>query len=181
MAQLKVDHRRGLARVLAAAVALALLAAGLLLWLRSGRGSTLPVPDLTPAFAASAEPVPVEATPAADRDTRIQRINQALAVAPVTFGPQGNQLTAAGRQNLTLAVGLLKAAPDLPVRLVGHSAPVPTDPAIAQRVAQSRAEVVAAALRADGIAADRLTVLAVGDTQPLASSEASRRVEISVG
>ncbi len=102
------------------------------------------------------------------------------AEAPITFQPAGTRLTAQGEQGVQRLIGPLRDAAGTRLKVVGHSAVVRGDPGTALRVSQQRADVVAAALRAGGIAAERLEVAAAGDTQPLPNPAASRRVVISV-
>jgi outer membrane protein OmpA-like peptidoglycan-associated protein len=63
----------------------------------------------------------------------------------------------------------------------GHVADTPGGPDVAQRLSDQRAAVVAEALVAAGVPAERITMRGVGAMRPLATPEESRRVEITIG
>jgi outer membrane protein OmpA-like peptidoglycan-associated protein len=181
-------RHRAAARTLAAALGVALVGAITVLWTQSVRqteaSERVAVPALgTPAPAPGAAAPPLAAQPSPpppDRARLSDAVDRVQAEAPITFQPAGTRLTAQGEQSVQRLIGPLRDAPATRVRVVGHAAVVQGDPATALRVSQARAEVVAAQLRAGGIAAERLEVAGAGDAQPLPSPVASRRVVVGV-
>jgi outer membrane protein OmpA-like peptidoglycan-associated protein len=181
-------RHRAAARTLAAALGVALVGAITVLWTQSVRqteaSERVAVPALgTPAPAPGAAAPPLAAQPSPpppDRARLSDAVDRVQAEAPITFQPAGTRLTAQGEQSVQRLIGPLRDAPATRVRVVGHAAVVQGDPATALRVSQARAEVVAAQLRAGGIAAERLEVTGAGDAQPLPSPVASRRVVVGV-
>jgi outer membrane protein OmpA-like peptidoglycan-associated protein len=188
-------RHRAAARTLAVALGVALVGAITVLWTQSVRqteaSERVAVPALgtpAPAPGAAAPPPGAAAPPLAappsppppDRARLSDAVDRVQAEAPITFQPAGTRLTAQGEQSVQRLIGPLRDAPATRVRVVGHAAVVRGDPATALRVSQARAEVVAAQLRAGGIAAERLEVAGAGDAQPLPSPVASRRVVVGV-
>ena len=63
----------------------------------------------------------------------------------------------------------------------GHTAPAGEITDDAQRLSQQRAQEIARRLEAAGVPTGRLTAVGDGPDRPLATLEASRRVELRVG
>jgi outer membrane protein OmpA-like peptidoglycan-associated protein len=109
------------------------------------------------------------------------RVSQILAATPVTFQPDRPELTTAGRQSVDRVARELAAVPAARVSVTGYAAPV--DRGVgpnAQSLSDQRAAAVAQRLAADGIGADRVQSHGAADTNPLASTAASRRADITV-
>lgn len=114
-----------------------------------------------------------------------QRAEATLAAlqeaSPIRFGSGERALSGPGRATVLLVAAFLRDEPRVTVLLTGHAARVgENDPANAQRVSLARAEMVRAILVEAGVDPTRVTVEARSDAQPLATGEASRRVEIVV-
>jgi outer membrane protein OmpA-like peptidoglycan-associated protein len=136
------------------------------------------VPPPVPA-PTGARPTPATAaTPAAtDQDRRAA----ALAARPIVFAADSAELDAPAAATVQEWGELLVAAPDLQVLVEGHAADTPGGVEAGQRLSEHRAEVVAEALAAAGVGAERVRARGRGAELPLATVELSRRVEISIG
>jgi len=92
-------------------------------------------------------------------------------------------LTAEGRQHVDHAVQVLRDESSLAVSVEGHTDSVGSD-AYNMKLSQRRADAVRDYMVAHGIAADRITTEAFGETRPVASNDTAagraenRRVEI---
>jgi outer membrane protein OmpA-like peptidoglycan-associated protein len=133
-----------------------------------------PVPAPT-----GARPTPVTTTTPVAPDR--ERLAATLAARPIVFAADSAELDAAGAATAQELGELLAAAPDLPVLVEGHAADTPGGVEAGQRLSERRAEVVAAALTAAGVGAERVRGHGRGAELPLATVELSRRVEISIG
>ena len=109
------------------------------------------------------------------------RIQEILDATPVTFLPDQAELTTAGAESLDEVARELGAAPAVRVTVTGYAAPVSQGmgPA-AQALSDQRAATVAQRLTADGIDPARIQTHGAADTNPRASTAASRRAEITV-
>lgn len=107
-------------------------------------------------------------------------LESALTATPLTFGADSAALSDTARAGVARVVAVLRADPAVPVSVVGYCADTPGPPVVAQRLSEQRAAVVADALVAAGIGRERLTTVGRGDAAPLATTAASRRVEIQV-
>ena len=109
------------------------------------------------------------------------RVSQIVAATPVTFQPDRPELTVSGRQSVDRVARELAAVPAAKVSVTGYAAPVDRgvgpDP---QSLSDQRAAAVAQRLAADGIGADRVQSHGAADTNPLTSTAASRRADITV-
>jgi outer membrane protein OmpA-like peptidoglycan-associated protein len=136
-----------------------------------------------PPQAAPAGPVTAGVTPpgagepAPDPAAEVARL---LAAAPITFPADDATLRGAPAGTVAAVAAVLVPARDVPVRVEGHVADTPGGPDVAQRLSDERARAVADALVAAGVRPDRLTVVGLAATEPLATPEASRRVEIEI-
>jgi outer membrane protein OmpA-like peptidoglycan-associated protein len=121
-------------------------------------------------------------TVAADTTTAArQRVTAGLtAVAPPVFGADSAALSGDARAAVARVAAVLRAEPSVAVSVVGYCADTPGPAEVAQRLSEQRAAVVAAALVTAGVARGRITTVGRGDTAPLATPAASRRVEILV-
>jgi outer membrane protein OmpA-like peptidoglycan-associated protein len=92
-------------------------------------------------------------------------------------------LTPEGRQHVDHAVEILRDNPNIAVSVEGHTDSVGSD-AYNMKLSQRRADAVRDYMVAHGIAADRITTEAFGETRPVASNDTAagraenRRVEI---
>ncbi|GAA1882015.1 hypothetical protein GCM10009836_74010 [Pseudonocardia ailaonensis] len=183
--------RRGAWWVAAAVVVPVALAAGAVLWLRPA--PAVPTSDAAPPVATTAvtpepgAPAPARLTaptaatatpdPAGAAAAR-QKLVERVAAAPLRFAGESAALTAGTAAAVTEIGALLVAAPEVRVHLVGHTADLPGPEGRALALSQDRARAVAEALIAAGVDSGRVTSEGVGDAGPLATPEASRRVEI---
>lgn len=127
-------------------------------------------------------------SPAADgglapaaRAALAERLAAAVAAVPITFAPDSAELVGAAAGTAREVARLLAAEPAARVSVEGHVADTPGAPDVAQRLSERRAAVVAEALVAGGVERGRITTTGRAAEQPLATPEASRRVEISIG
>jgi outer membrane protein OmpA-like peptidoglycan-associated protein len=155
----------------------ALLAAIGLLWVHAAPDDGAPV-----TAPVSSAPVPTAAT-AAPPDVAADRsaVERLLTESALLFDGESAQLRPATVDTVHRLGGMLKAMPDVPVRLVGHTAGLPGPAERALQLSRQRAEAVAAVLVAAGIDPQRIAVDGVGDAGPLGTREASRRVEVLLG
>lgn len=108
------------------------------------------------------------------------RITAAVIAAPVTFAADSAELTGPAATTVAQIAALLAGEPAAAVAVDGYVADTPGPAATAQRLSDERAAAVAAALAAAGVDRARITATGRGDTRPLSTPAASRRVEISV-
>ncbi|WP_142106719.1 OmpA family protein [Pseudonocardia cypriaca] len=170
----------------------AVLAGLALLWVGppAPAAPAAPAPGAPPATAAappSAPPAtaaPVVATdppPAQPPDPVRAELTRVLAAEPIRFSPDSAVLVGPPAETVQRVAQLLLQGPAEQVLVEGHVADTPGGPDVAQRLADKRAAVVAEALVAAGVPAERITTRGVGATRPLATPEESRRVEITIG
>lgn len=128
------------------------------------------------APAAARRPVPSPSTPAAPEPAAS---GDRVAVAgPILFTADSAELTGPATEAVAEVAGLLRARPGTAIEVVGHAADLPGPAERALALSQERAEVVARALADAGVPPSRITTRGAGDARPLATLEASRRVEI---
>ncbi|GAA4936216.1 outer membrane protein OmpA-like peptidoglycan-associated protein [Actinomycetospora succinea] len=150
------------------------------------RGSS-EIPQTPPAPAASAgSAAPAGSPRPAGRtgpDTVVLQgtIDEVLAAAPLRFAADSATPVPEAAGGVSRVAAVLRASPGPPVTVEGHTAPAGEDVGDAQALSQQRAEEVVRRLEAAGVPAGSLTAVGVGPARPLASLEASRRVEIRVG
>lgn len=133
--------------------------------------------------AATGEPAgahTVPTAPAADAAVLRSTIDEVLAGAPLRFPPDAATPNPDTSATVDRLAAVLRATPGPPVVVEGHTAPAGEDTGGALQLSQQRADEIARRLEAAGVPAGRLTVVGVGSAGPLASLEASRRVEIRV-
>jgi outer membrane protein OmpA-like peptidoglycan-associated protein len=114
-------------------------------------------------------------------DPTLTDVAHVLATQPIRFTPDSSMLAGPAAETVRRVAELLVAGPPVPVVVEGHVADTPGGPDAVQRLSDRRAAVVAEALVAAGVPAERITARGVGATRPLATPEESRRVEITVG
>jgi len=141
----------------------------------------VPVPVTAPVAAGVAPTAPAPTVAAGTAAASRQRVAAALSsVPPPVFAADSAVLSDASRAAVARVAAVLSANPSVAVSVAGYCADTPGPADVAQRLSEQRAAVVADALVAAGIARDRLTTVGRGDTAPLATPAASRRVEIRV-
>jgi outer membrane protein OmpA-like peptidoglycan-associated protein len=139
------------------------------------------VPPASPGTSAAA-PVVVAAPPPAEHPGPVHaEVAPVLAAQPIRFTADSAVLAGPAADTVRRVAELLVAGPAVPVLVEGHVADTPGGPDAVQRLSDERAAVVAEALVAAGVPAERITARGVGATRPLATPEESRRVEITIG
>lgn len=138
-------------------------------------------PSAPPAVPASAPDVATDPAPAEPPDPMATDVAEVLAAHPIRFTADSAALTEPADHTVRRVAELLVAGPAVPVLVEGHVADTPGGPDAVQRLSDQRAAVVAEALVAAGVPAERVTARGAGATRPLATVEESRRVEITVG
>lgn len=108
------------------------------------------------------------------------RIAAAVAAEPITFAPDSAELTGPAAATVMHIALLLMGEPAAMVAVDGYVADTPGPAATAQELSDQRAATVTAALVEAGVERSRVTATGRGDTRPLNTPAASRRVEISV-
>jgi outer membrane protein OmpA-like peptidoglycan-associated protein len=141
-------------------------------------------PPSPAASLATPRAVPPSTSPPAPgvvTDPAVADVAPLPAAYPIRFTADSAALTGPAADAVRRAGELLAAGPAVPVLVEGHVADTPGGPDAAQRLSDQRAAVVAEALVAAGVPAERITARGAGATRPLATVEESRRVEIAVG
>ncbi|MDD7939957.1 OmpA family protein [Actinomycetospora lutea] len=177
-------RRRRTPFVLVALAVLLLGGAAVTVALTQGGSSTPPAPAASVAPAAPDTP---DATPRpagrSGPDTAVLQgtVDELLATAPLRFPADSATPAPEAGASVSRLAAVLRASPGPPVTVEGHTAPAGDDTGDAQALSQQRAEEVVRRLEAAGVPAGSLTAVGVGAARPLASLDASRRVEIRVG
>jgi outer membrane protein OmpA-like peptidoglycan-associated protein len=121
----------------------------------------------------------------ADLEARQTERGAVLALGGVHFDFNDTELKADASRKLSRLAGFLIANPNRMVLVEGYGDVVGPDPAN-QRVSQARAEAVKRYLVANGIAPERITVVAYGGADPLESNQSdegrgqNRRAQITI-
>lgn len=145
--------------------------------------------DVRPTVVPSTVPVtgsaPTAATPVTDvvvaDPTRAvaERVRTLLRGSPITFAPYSAVLEGRSAETVRQVATLVSAAGR--ILLEGHVADIPGPDGDVQLLSERRAFAVADALVRAGVDRARITTVGRGDTAPLDTPAASRRVEIAVG
>ncbi|MEL7207428.1 MAG: OmpA family protein, partial [Actinomycetota bacterium] len=113
-------------------------------------------------------------------------LNEELGLEAIRFEYYSEDLSAAGRAELDRVVEFLDVNDGIDLEIEGHTDDI--GPAgLNQRLGQRRAEAVRDYLVANGVEADRLTAVGIGEGRPIASNdteagrEANRRIEFVIG
>lgn len=99
----------------------------------------------------------------------------------VTFAADRADLAGASSAAVARVAALLGDGPGSRITVTGFAADTPGPAAVAQQLSERRAQVVVDALVAAGVRRERLVAVGRGSAEPLATPEASRRVEIKAG
>lgn len=111
--------------------------------------------------------------------------NQAFNLDKVRFNLDSTDLGADAMQELQMAAGILKAYPNVTIRLDGHT-DNEGDPGYNKELSSRRTEIVKGQLVSMGVAANRIATASFGSSRPVASNRTeagkakNRRVEIVV-
>jgi outer membrane protein OmpA-like peptidoglycan-associated protein len=122
----------------------------------------------------------VGALPKADRGQPAARLGEVLRQVSITFATDRAGLTGRPVTTAQRVTEVLRGAPAARVELNGYAADTSGPPGTAQRLSERRAAVVADVLTAGGVDQARITPRRLGNSEPLSTSAASRRVEISI-
>jgi OOP family OmpA-OmpF porin len=134
---------------------------------------------LWPAPQAAA-PLAVSVAPAAPLEPPVPTAVALAAAGPITFAADRAELGGSSALTAQRVAHILGTGPGVGVVLTGYAADAPGPAAVAQRLSEQRASVVAAALVTAGVDRARIVAVGRGAADPLASPSASRRVEISL-
>jgi outer membrane protein OmpA-like peptidoglycan-associated protein len=145
----------------------------------------VPVPHITPP---PPKPATVVLVPTAPDDTSPESLFTALndqgrVVVPLNFLPGKDDLDGASQPVLDNIAAMMKAHPDLFLRIESHTDNL-GDPDDNMRLSGQRAFAIRALLIADNIEAARLDAVGVGGLQPIADNntaegrEKNRRIEL---
>jgi outer membrane protein OmpA-like peptidoglycan-associated protein len=157
----------------------AALAGLALLWPGPPSAPAAPLARETGSLPVMRAPVVPKDPPAAEPP--LEQLLAVQAAEPIRFGADSVQLAGPPAATVQRVAELLMAAPPVPVLVEGHVADTPGRPEAGQLLSEKRAAVVAEALVAAGVPADRISTRGFGAERPLATVEESRRVEIRVG
>ncbi|MCP1366895.1 OmpA family protein, partial [Halomonas sp. BBD48] len=103
----------------------------------------------------------------------------------VTFGFDSSEITPEARQALNDAAAVMQQYPETRITIAGHTDSSGSD-AYNQQLSERRAQSVGNYLMQNGVAAQRLTMVGYGESQPVASNAneqgraQNRRVEITL-
>ena len=179
--------RRGLLLLLA--LIAVLLAGGVAVAITATRSegpapasAAAPPPGASPAGAApTGRTAGARSEPTADVAVLQSTIDEVLATAPLRFAADSALPNADTAGSIERLAAVLAATPGPPVTVEGHTAPAGEQTGGAQQLSEQRAQEIVRRLEAAGVPSGRLTAVGVGPAQPLATLEASRRVELRVG
>lgn len=137
--------------------------------------------QLTVAPAAGGGAAGGELDAAAKQDLQ-GRIDQLVAGAPITFGPDSPQLTPQGRATVAKVLELVGPASGARLQVDGFVAPGRGNGRLtAQQLSDQRAATVRDALVAGGVPADRVVARGLGEVPATTADRAAgRRVDITV-
>ncbi|WP_433803526.1 OmpA family protein [Actinomycetospora sp. CA-084318] len=151
---------------------------------RCGGANPSGAPTTTAPILPTTAPAVPTTTPtggAADVAGVSARIGQLLAASPITFRGDSADLTDADARTVDQVARELAAVPTARVTVTGYTAPVSRGVGPdAQELSDRRAATVADRLVAGGVGADRLQTRGAGASNPLPSTAASRRADITV-
>jgi outer membrane protein OmpA-like peptidoglycan-associated protein len=122
------------------------------------RSAPQPSPNTSPSRSPGPGPTPAPSAP----DVQ----NQLTDLPRITFETGSATLTGQGQTVVGQVAALLRAHPTVRVRIEGHTDSTGT-PASNQALSLARAETVRATLVSLGVAADRLSTVGFGASQPL--------------
>jgi OOP family OmpA-OmpF porin len=136
-------------------------------------------PDSLRPLAPTRVPVPAAALPALTAPAPVAPLPPAVVLPTVLFKLATAELLPTARPALNRLAAELLARPALRLRIAGHTDRV-GESQKNQLLAEQRAETVKTYLVQAGIAAERLSTIGYGDTQPLypAPDARNRRVEV---
>ncbi|MHC1561320.1 OmpA family protein [Actinomycetospora sp. C-140] len=174
--------RRGLLLLLAL---IAVLAAGGIAVAVTATRSDVPTPASAAAPPAAATPTGRSAgartAPTPDVAVLQSTIDEVLAAAPLRFAADSATPNADTSGSIGRLAAVLAATPGPRVTVEGHTAPTGEQTGGAQQLSEQRAQEIVRRLEAAGVPTGRLTPVGVGPARPLATLDASRRVEVRVG
>ena len=119
---------------------------------------------------------------------KVERVGEGIKItfdSGILFDTNSANLRAASTADIDKLSTTLKEYPDTNILVEGHTDNTGTD-AINQPLSENRAQSVATALTADGVAGSRITTKGYGSSQPVADNttdagrQANRRVEIAI-
>jgi outer membrane protein OmpA-like peptidoglycan-associated protein len=171
--------------VVAALAVPACLAALALVWAGpseppGARADASPAPRADAVAAAPPGALPATPTQAVVPDPMPGRLAEVLAARPIRFAADSAELTGPSADAVRRVAELIAADPVSRVLVEGYVADTPGGQDEVQRLSDERAAVVAQALVAAGVPAERITARGLGAGRPLATVEESRRVEITL-
>ena len=145
-----------------------------------------PAPKATPTPAPKTAPAPEPAAAVPDSDALYNSlVVQGRIVVPLAFVPSRDTLAASSQPLLDRIIAMMKAHPDLSVRVEGHTDNA-GDPDENMRLSAERAIAVQDRIIVGGIEAKRLDAVGVGGLQPIADNataegrDKNRRIELVV-
>jgi outer membrane protein OmpA-like peptidoglycan-associated protein len=141
----------------------------------AGVGLLWPAPEATGPPAGYVAPVLAPVAPSAPQ---VATAADLAAAGKVTFAADSAQLTGPSALTVGRVAHILGSGSGAAVVITGYAADTPGPPAVAQRLSEQRASVVADALVSAGVDRARITTGGRGAADPLGTPAASRRVEI---
>jgi outer membrane protein OmpA-like peptidoglycan-associated protein len=143
----------------------------------AGVGLLWPAPETTGPLAIRVAPVPAPLEPS---EPRVAVIASLASAGAITFDADRAELTGPSALTVARVAHILGTGAGAGVVITGYAADTPGPPAVAQRLSEQRASVVADALVSAGVERARIVAAGRGAADPLSTPAASRRVEISV-
>lgn len=143
----------------------------------------MPVPQVVEPVAVEPvpEPVPVRTTEVKEEVKAVvaepEEVKEEMPKQDIFFALNSSQIRESERAKIAELVDYLKRYPETKVSLTGYADAATGNPQVNLRLSKERANHVAAALQAAGIAADRIITDFKGDTmQPYATPKENRVV-----
>lgn len=121
-------------------------------------------------------------------DAEVRRVGEGIVIEfkdKILFGFDQSDVSTAAQQSLNKLDEVLKKYPDTNIEVIGHTDDKGTD-SYNQNLSQRRATSVAAYLKANGIAASRITTKGMGESDPKVTNDSdaaraeNRRVEFVI-
>lgn len=138
----------------------------------------LPSPSASPSMPATPTPTPTPSSTGSSGSSVAAVQSQLNTLGKIKFAPGSYTLDGADLQIVAHVAAVLKANPTVAIRIEGNTDSIGSASSNL-RLSRNRAQAVANALRALGVAPGRMTVIAYGETKPLVPNDTAAHREIN--